>query len=171
MSKGQVFIDPRAIIHENVIIYENSRIDGPSEIFENVTIFPNSYISNSKVGKGTKIYSARLENARIGTCSSVGNGAVIKSGCQLGDFVKVGANSVLKGSDVGSHTSIGSLCCVLGAKIQKYCNIGDGVTISSKQKGVVIGDGAKLGSAVTIVGSSVIERNKTIPSGSIIGED
>ena len=66
LSKNSVFIDKRAKIGKNAIIYENNRIDGESIIGDNVTIFPNSFIANTIIGKGSKIYSSVIENSKIG---------------------------------------------------------------------------------------------------------
>ena len=71
-DKKSIFIDEQVRIGENVIIYENNRIDGDSVIADNVTIFPNSYIVNSIIGKGSKIYSSFIENSRIGAGCIVG---------------------------------------------------------------------------------------------------
>ena len=74
MDKKSIFIDEQVQIGENVIIYENNRIDGDSVIGDNVTIFPNSFIVNSIIGKGTKIYSSLIENSKLG------------EGCIIGPF-------------------------------------------------------------------------------------
>ena len=71
-DKKSIFIDEQARIGENVIIYENNRIDGDSIIADNVTIFPNSFIVNSIIGKGAKIYSSFIENSKIGAGCIVG---------------------------------------------------------------------------------------------------
>ncbi len=71
-DKKSIFIDSQARIGENVIIYENNRIDGDSVILDNVTIFPNSFIVNSIIGKGSKIYSSFIENSKIGAGCIVG---------------------------------------------------------------------------------------------------
>lgn len=72
IDKKSIFIDDRAKIGENVIIYENNRIDGETVIDDNVTIFPNSFIVNSIIGKGSKIYSSLVENSKIGKRNIVG---------------------------------------------------------------------------------------------------
>lgn len=95
MDKKSIFIDKRTKIGKNVIIYENCRIEGECEIEDNVTIFPNCFISNSIIGKGTKIYSSIIENSKIGCCTSVGPYCHIR-GAGVGDFVHVGDFSVIK---------------------------------------------------------------------------
>lgn len=72
IDKKSTFIDERVKIGENVIIYENNRIDGECEIGDNVTIFPNSFIVNSIIGKGTKIYSSFIEYSKIGARCIIG---------------------------------------------------------------------------------------------------
>ena len=66
MDKKSIFIDERVVIGENVIIYENNRIDGNCVIGDNVTIYPNSFIVNSIIGKGSKIYTSVIDNCKIG---------------------------------------------------------------------------------------------------------
>jgi len=94
-DKKTIYIDKRAKIGKNVIIYENCRIDGACEIEDNVTIFPNCFISNSIIGKGAKIYSSIIENSKIGTCCSVGPFCHIRGG-KIGEFAHIGDFSVLK---------------------------------------------------------------------------
>ena len=72
LDEKSVFIDEQVKIGENVIIYENNRIEGDSVIGDNVTIYPNSFIVNSIIGKGCKIYSSFIENSKIGRGCIVG---------------------------------------------------------------------------------------------------
>ena len=100
-DKKSIFIDEQVQIGENVIIYENNRIDGNSVIAENVTIFPNSFIVNSIIGKGAKIYSSFIENSKIG------------AGCIVGPF------SHLKRVDVESGVKISSCTELKNKKITR----------------------------------------------------
>jgi len=102
VDKKSVFIDKRAKVGKNVIIYENCRIEGESVIEDNVTIFPNCFLSNSIIGKGTKIYSAIIENSKIGGCSSIGPYCHMRASV-VGDFVHVGDFSVLKQANVSNN--------------------------------------------------------------------
>ena len=72
LDKKSIFIDIQSKIGENVIIYENNRIDGDYVIADNVTIFPNTFIVNSIIGTGAKIYSSFIENSVIGEGCIVG---------------------------------------------------------------------------------------------------
>ena len=78
LDEKSIFIDERVKIGENVIIYENNRIDGDSVICDNVTIYPNSFIVNSIIGKGSKIYSSYIENSHIGARNIINSFSSIK---------------------------------------------------------------------------------------------
>lgn len=164
-GKGKASIDPRAKIYDNCIIYEGCIIEGECEIFENVTIFPGSKIVSSKVGKGTKVYCATIDNSSVGACSSIGQGAVVRGRSNLGDFVKVGVNTNVKSSSIASNSSVGSLCSVSGAKIHKYCKVGDGVIIDGQAE---LFEGAKVGAGSVISGAVVVEKNRELGCGTVL---
>ena len=105
LDKKSVFIDKRAKIGKNVIIYENCRIEGVCEIEDNITIFPNCFILNSNIGKGTKLYSSIIESSNIGVCCSVGPYCHIK-GTKMSEHVKVGDFSVLKYANIQKNKAI-----------------------------------------------------------------
>ena len=109
-DKKTIFIDKKSKIGKNVIIYENNRIEAGCVIDDNVTIFPNCFISNTSIGKGAKIYSSVIERSKLGACCSVGPYSIIKRS-EIGAFVKVGAFSEIKNSllEQGSNVETGSL--------------------------------------------------------------
>lgn len=112
-DKRTIFIDKKVKIGKNVIIYENNRIEGQSVIEDNVTIFPNCFITNSKICKGAKVYSSIIDRSVIGRCSSLGPYSVFRK-CDVGDFVKVGAFCELKNAKIA-----GGECVCSGTIIQK----------------------------------------------------
>ena len=94
-DKRTIFIDKKVKIGKNVIIYENNRIEGQSVIEDNVTIFPNSFIVNSIIGKGSKIYSSFIENSKIGAGCIVGPFSHLKR-VELGNGLKISSCTELK---------------------------------------------------------------------------
>ena len=104
-DKRTIFVDKKVKIGKNVIIYENNRIDGQSVIGDNVTIFPNCFITNSTICKGAKVYSSIIDRSVIGKCSSLGPYSVFKK-CDIGDFVKVGAFCELKNAKIAHGDSV-----------------------------------------------------------------
>lgn len=174
-DKSSTFIDDKVKIGDNVIIYENNRIEGDSVIGDNVTIFPNSYISDSIVGKGTKIYSSFIEKSEIGTCSMIGPFAHLRTGSKIGDFVRIGNFCETKNSEIGSHTKVSHLAYVGDAKIGKKCNIGCGaifVNFNGKIKQrTLVEDGVFVGSNVNVIAPVVIKKGAYICAGTTIDKD
>lgn len=116
VDKKSAFIDTRAKIGKNVIIYENCRIEGECEIGDNITIFPNCFLSNSIIGRGSKIYSAIIENSKIGACSSVGPYCHMRMS-KVGDFVHIGDFSVLKQANVLNNSQLKPFSYILEEKL------------------------------------------------------
>ena len=54
-DEKSIFIDDTVIIGENVIIYENNRIEGNTVIGNNVVLLPNNYIVDTVIGDGTTL--------------------------------------------------------------------------------------------------------------------
>jgi len=105
VDKKTTFIEKGSKIGKNVIIYENNRIEAGSVIEDNVTIFPNCYISNSIIGKGSKIYSSVIKNSKIGRCAFI-EPFVYLNGCEAGEKCKIKSFSRLKKEKIGFESAI-----------------------------------------------------------------
>ncbi len=68
-------------------------------IEDNVTIFPNCFISSSFIGKGTKIYSSVIDKSNIDVCCSIGPFSHLKVS-KIAPHTKVGAFSELKNCEL-----------------------------------------------------------------------
>ncbi len=174
-DKNSIFIDDKARIGENVIIYENNRIEGESVIGDNVTIYPNSFIDSSVIGKGTKIYSSVIERANVGACCLVGPYAHLRHGTNVGDFVKIGNFCELKNAEIGAYTKISHLAYVGDAEVGKRCNIGCGVifvNFNGKTKSkTIVEDDAFIGSNVNVIAPVKIEKGAYICAGTTIDKN
>lgn len=108
INKKSTFIDNDSKIGKNVIIYENNRIESGSVIEDNVTIFPNSYIVNSIIGKGAKIYSSVIQNSQIGERCLIEPYVFVKNS-QLGCNCKIGSFSIIKRMKIENNVSFNHL--------------------------------------------------------------
>ena len=128
-DKKSIFIDEQVQIGENVIIYENNRIDGDSIISDNVTIFPNSFIVNSIIGKGSKIYSSLIENSKIGANSCVSNSVIIdsivSSGVYIASFCEIKNSLIGKDSIIEKGVSICNYNIDVNSKIKANTIMGE----------------------------------------------
>lgn len=171
-DKSSVFIDDKVKLGENVIIYENNRIEGNTFIGDNVTIYPNNYIVNSVIGKGAKLYSSHIENSEVGVCASVGPFAHLRSGAKIRGHVRIGNFCEVKNAEIGAHSKLAHLAYVGDAKVGKNCNIGCGVIFVNyngkvKQK-TFVGDGVFIGSNVNIIAPVTIGDGAYICAGTTI---
>lgn len=163
------------MIGNNVIIYQNNHIDGDSIIGDNVTIYPNSFISNSIIGKGTKIYSSYIENAEVGNCCFIGPYAHLRTGAKIENFVKIGNFCEIKNANIGDNSKVSHLAYVGDASIGKNCNIGCGVIFVNyngkvKQK-TIVGDGVFVGSNVNLIAPVEIENGAYICAGTTVDKN
>ncbi len=163
------------MIGANVIIYENNRIEGDSVIGDNVTIYPNSFIDSSVIGKGTKIYSSFIEKAKVGSCCLIGPYAHLRAGSDISDFVKIGNFCEIKNSEIGRHTKISHLAYVGDAKVGKNCNIGCGVifvNFNGKIKSkTIVEDDSFIGSNVNLISPVKIGNGAYICAGTTVDKD
>ncbi len=171
-NKNLVFVDSKAVIGENVIIYENTRIDGHCIIGDNVTIFPNSHVINSVIGKGTKIYSSFIENSEVGACCSVGAFSCIKGGTKISSFVRMGSGVVIKNSEIANHSEIGHNSTICGTKLGQGTKVSAGVVFAgpcdkSKPK-IDIDEKCVIGANSCISSLNRIKRETVIAPGTTI---
>lgn len=144
-------------------------------IADNVTIYPNSYIFNSIIGKGTKIYSSFIENSEIGACCQVGPFAHLRTGSKIRDYVRIGNFCEIKNSIIGKNSKVSHLAYVGDAEIGENCNIGCGVIFVNyngkiKQKSIV-NDNVFVGSNVNVIAPVKIEKGAYICAGTTVDKD
>ena len=82
-DKRTVYIDKTVKIGDNVIIYENNRIEGSSVIEDGAVILPGCYIVDTVVGKNSIVNHSQCDKAVIGC------------GCSVGPFARLRPNAVL----------------------------------------------------------------------------
>ena len=101
MDERSIFIDERAVIGNNVTIYENNRIEGECVIGDGCVLLPGNYIKDTSVGEGVVFNASQSEGARVADGASVGPyarlrpGAVIEKNAKIGNFVEI-KNAVMQ---------------------------------------------------------------------------
>lgn len=94
---------------------------------------------------------------------------MISDNCVVGEFTKLGANTVIKTTVVGKACNIGTNCQIENCIIWDNCTIGDGVQMVNCLicNGVTIGDKAKLLSGAMIDKDVNVKPNVTIAEGTV----
>lgn len=175
LDKKSVFIDKTVKIGKNVVIYENNRIEGDTEIGDNVVIMPNCYIKNCKIGKGTIFNYSQAEDAVIGENTSIGPFARLRPNAKICDNAKIGNFVEIKNSVIGKGTKVSHLAYVGDADVGKDCNIGCGVIFvnyNGKTKNrSTVGDNCFIGSNCNIIAPVNIASDSYICAGTTITDD
>ena len=151
-------------------------IKGASEIGKNVTLYPHAYIENSCIGDncivlpGCIVRDSGLEkDVQIGPYTHLRNGALVKEGAKMGNFVEMKKSVLGKGSKAMHLTYVGD------AEVGENVNIGAG-TITCNYDGVnknktVIEDNVFIGSGTELVAPITVRKNSYVGAGSTITEE
>lgn len=174
-DKRSVFIDDTVIIGNDVIIYENNRIEGSSIIEDGAIILPGCYIIDTVVGKNSTINHSQCEKAVVGKGCSVGPFARLRPQSVLDDGVKVGNFVEVKNANIGKNTKVSHLAYVGDADVGSNCNIGCGaifVNYNGRTKNrTKVGDNCFIGSNCNVIAPVVIESNSYICAGTTITDN
>jgi bifunctional UDP-N-acetylglucosamine pyrophosphorylase / glucosamine-1-phosphate N-acetyltransferase len=165
--RGRLHAEPDVFIDVNVII------EGEVRLADGVSIGPNCLLRDCTIGPGTQVFAnSVIENAEIGADARVGPFSRLRPEAVLADRVHVGNFVEIKKSRVGEASKVNHLTYVGDALIGSGVNVGAG-TITCNYDGAnkhrtVIGDGAFIGSNVSLVAPVEIGENATIGAGSVI---
>lgn len=173
---GHFFLEGMIPIGEETRISSGVVIKGDSKVGKNVHIYPHVYIENSTVGDNCTLLPGCIvrdsileENVQIGPYTHLRNGALVKKGAQMGNFVEM-KKSVLGEGSMSMHlTYIGD------ADVGKNVNIGAG-TITCNYDGVrknktIIEEGVFIGSGTELVAPVKVKKNSYVAAGSTITEE
>ncbi len=180
MSDGVSLMDPARIdirgeltAGTDVEIDVNCVFQGRVELGRGVVIGPNCTISNTRVGDDAEIKAnSVIEDADIGSASSIGPfarirpGSTLKSNTHIGNFVEIKNSTIDEGSKVNHLSYVGD------SDIGKASNIGAG-TITCNYDGAqkhrtVLGNDVFIGSNTALVAPVEVEDGATIGAGSVI---
>lgn len=182
MASGVTIIDPtrtyvesEVTIGADTLILPGTHLRGDSTVGENCTLGPDTWIDNSSVGEGCRVWYSVVERARIRAGTTVGPythlrpGADVGPDVRIGNFVEVKASRVKRGTKVGHHAYIGD------AEVGEGVNIGAGTIICNydgkKKHHTAIGDRAFIGSNTSLVAPITIGEGAIIGAGSVITQD
>lgn len=166
------YIEKSVKISKSAKIYPFVTILGNSKIEDDCIIYPYTFINNSKIGKGTIVYSSQIINSDIGENVSVGPNAHLRMNTQICNNVRIGNYVEIKKSIIGQGSKIAHLTYVGDAQVGKNCNLGCGVVFCNydgklKHK-TIVGDNVFIGSNVNLIAPINLGDNSFIAAGSTV---
>lgn len=175
IDPNNTYIDEDVCIEEGTTIYPNVFLLKGSKIGKNVTILPNSYLSNAVIKDGTTIDSSKIvdsevgENSVVGPMSHLRNHTCIKGEARIGNFVEFKNTNFDLGSKCAHLTYVGD--SDVGKKVNFGCGV---VTVNYDGKNkfrTTIKDGAFIGSNVNLIAPVTVGENALLAAGSTIDKD
>lgn len=182
MENGVTLIDPKSIyigsdveIGKDTIIYPGNVIEGNSKIGEEVTLYPNSRISNSIISNNVEIQSSVIIDSEIGEKTTVGPFAYIRPQSIIGKNARIGDFVEIKKSTIGNNTKVSHLTYIGDAEVGEGCNFGCGTVVvnydgKNKHK-TTIGNNSFIGCNTNLVSPVNVGDNSYIAAGSTITND
>ena len=183
MLAGLTLRDPRRFdlrgsleFGRDTVIDVNCVLEGRVKLGDRVKIGPQVLIRDCEIGDDTEVLAQSvLDGAKIGAKVRIGPFARIRPGTALADEAHVGNFVEVKNSRFGKGSKANHLAYVGDAEVGEKVNIGAGV-ITCNYDGqakhtTVIGDGAFVGSDVTLVAPVTIGAGAYVAAGSTITKD
>jgi len=170
-----VIIEENIKIGKGTLILPNTIILGKTEIGENCIIGPNSYISDTIIGKNTKLNNTQSFSSRIGSGVTAGPFVHIRPDCIIADNVHIGNFVEVKNSTVDEGSKLPHLLYVGDSDVGKDVNFGCGcVTVNYNGKNkfrTTVKDGAFIGCNTNLVAPVTVGENAFTAAGSTITEN
>jgi bifunctional UDP-N-acetylglucosamine pyrophosphorylase/glucosamine-1-phosphate N-acetyltransferase len=173
LDPARTWVDPRAKIGRDSIVYPDVIIEGASVIGEDCTIRPGCRLNSVRIGRGVEIRDhSVLEESEIGNGASVGPFAHLRPGSILEADTRVGNFVELKKTRLGRGSKASHLAYLGDAEIGADCNIGAG-TITCNYDGVnkhttTLGDGVFIGSDSQLVAPVAVGNGAYVGAGTTV---
>jgi bifunctional UDP-N-acetylglucosamine pyrophosphorylase/glucosamine-1-phosphate N-acetyltransferase len=176
LDASRTWIDPRARVRRDTVIYPDVIVEGASVIGEDCVIRPGTRLVDTVLGNGVEIKDhCLLTDSRVGNHSAVGPFAHLRPGSVLEADVKVGNFVETKKAHLGKGTKASHLSYIGDAEIGAGSNIGAG-TITCNYDGVAkhltrLGPGAFIGSDVQLVAPVTVGKGAYVGAGTTVTHD
>jgi bifunctional UDP-N-acetylglucosamine pyrophosphorylase/glucosamine-1-phosphate N-acetyltransferase len=182
MAAGVRLIDPDATyvdvdvsIAPDAVIYPHSFLEAGTRIGAGSVIGPSVMIARSRIGEGSVVRFAVLEEAKVGRRCEVGPFARLRPGAILDDDSLVGNFVEVKGSRVGKGSKAKHLAYIGNARLGTGVNVGAGTVVVNydgyEKHPTVVGDGARIGSDTMLVAPVKVGKGAVTGAGSVITKD
>lgn len=170
-----VLIGRNVKIGNDVVIEQNVKILGESQIAEDAVIGANSVLVNTVVGANTQVIQSRITDSVIGLNTQVGPFAHLRDGNVIGNDVRLGNFVEVKKATIGNETKSAHLTYIGDAVVGERTNFGCG-TITVNYDGynkatTEIGSDVFIGCNSNLIAPVKISNNTIIAAGTTVTQD
>lgn len=168
-------IGPEVRCGQDTVILPFTVLRGRVAIGRDCVIGPGSYVVDSEIGDGSKVFYSVIEESRVGRGVTVGPFSHLRPDSDVRDGARVGNYAEIKNSTIGEGTKVSHHSYIGDAALGSDVNVGAGVVFVNYDGAVKhrtdIGDGAFLGCNVNLVAPVTVEAGAYVAAGSTITDN
>ena len=169
------YIDAGVTLAAGARLYAGVHLEGSTTIESGATIGPDTFVVDSIVRSGARVWYSVVRGAEVGVDASVGPYASLREGTVMGPDSKVGTFAETKKATLGRGAKVPHLSYMGDATIGEKANIGAG-TITCNYDGIhkhqtIIGARAFIGSDTMLVAPVEIGDDAYTGAGSVISRN
>jgi bifunctional UDP-N-acetylglucosamine pyrophosphorylase/glucosamine-1-phosphate N-acetyltransferase len=171
------YIEPEVVIEPDSVIQPGCHLRGQTRIGPDCEIGPNTYVVDTEIGAGSRVWFSVLEGASVGERVSIGPFSHLRPGAVIGDDVELGNYAEVKSSRIGSGTKMHHFSYVGDADLGENVNVGAGaitVNFSSEtgQKShTQVENDASIGSDTMLVAPVRVGAGAITGAGAVVTRD
>ena len=177
VDPATTYIDPEVIVEPDVVIQPGCHLRGRTRIARDCEIGPNTFVVDSEIGVGSRVWFSVLEGASVGERVSIGPFSHLRPDAVIEDEVNLGNYAEVKASRIGSGTQMHHFSYVGDAEVGREVNIAAGtVTVNySSETGqksrTRVEDGASIGSDTMLVAPVTVGEGAITGAGAVVTHD
>jgi bifunctional UDP-N-acetylglucosamine pyrophosphorylase/glucosamine-1-phosphate N-acetyltransferase len=177
VDPAATYIEPEVAIEPDVVIQPGCHLRGATRIARDCEVGPNTYLVDTEIGAGSRVWFSVLEGAVVGERVAIGPFSHLRPGAVIEDEVTLGNYAEVKASRVGAGTQMHHFSYLGDAQIGERVNIGAGtITVNfSSETGeksrTVVNDDASIGSDTLLVAPVTIGGGALTGAGAVVTHD
>ena len=177
VDPATTYIEPEVVVEPEAVIQPGCHLRGRTRVARDCEIGPNTYLLDTEVGAGSRVWFSVLEGASVGERVSIGPFSHLRPGAIIEDEVDLGNYAEVKASRIGSGTQMHHFSYVGDAELGRRVNIGAGtvtVNFSSETRDkspTRIDDDASIGSDTMLVAPVHVGTGAMTGAGAVVTHD
>jgi bifunctional UDP-N-acetylglucosamine pyrophosphorylase/glucosamine-1-phosphate N-acetyltransferase len=177
VDPAATYIEPEVEVEADATIQPGCHLRGRTRIARDCEIGPNSYVIDSEIGMGSRVWFSVLEGAHVGQRVEIGPFSHLRPGALVEDDVTLGNYAEVKASRVGAGTQMHHFSYVGDADIGARVNIGAGtITVNYDaetrvKSRTVVGDDAAISSDTMLVAPVDVGAGAMTGAGTVVTHD
>ena len=177
VDPAATYIEPEVTVEPDAVIHPGCHLRGRTHIARDCEVGPNTYLIDTVLGAGSRVWFSVLEGATVGERVSIGPFSHLRPGAVIEDEVTLGNYAEVKASRIGAGTQMHHFSYVGDADIGERVNIGAGTVTANfssetgEKRRTVVDDDASIGSDTMLVAPVTVGGGAMTGAGAVVTHD